>query len=83
MASDGTWVFVLGGESSETALGDETAHIYVFDTSTYFVFVISFEQLWGANRGGREGGEDCIEEQGYGFNMCGEIGGQAIIRDIN
>jgi hypothetical protein len=47
MASDGTRVFVLGGISSAIAQGDEnheTALIHVLDTSTYFVFVISFGQ---------------------------------------
>jgi hypothetical protein len=37
MASDGAWVYVLGGESSVTAQGDKTALIYVFNTSTLFL----------------------------------------------
>jgi hypothetical protein len=43
MASDGTRVFVLGGELSEIVQGDETALIHVMDTSTLRL-VISFGQ---------------------------------------
>ncbi|KAN0116220.1 hypothetical protein V8E52_006045 [Russula decolorans] len=41
LASDGRRVFVLGGELS---LLDEDKLIHVLDTSTYFLFVISFAQ---------------------------------------
>jgi chromosome segregation ATPase len=44
MASDGTRVFVLGGHLS-SAEGDE---IHVLDTSTYFLFVISFVEFENA-----------------------------------
>jgi hypothetical protein len=44
MASDGTRVFVLGGELSPGAQVDEAKFIHVFDTSKYFLFVISFGQ---------------------------------------
>jgi hypothetical protein len=43
MASDGTRVFVLGGYSGR-AWSDKISLIYVFDTSMYFRFVISFGQ---------------------------------------
>ena len=44
MACDGTRVFVLGGELSLGTQADETKLIHVFDTSMYFLFVISFGQ---------------------------------------
>ena len=44
VASDGRRVFVLGGELSPGAQGDETKLIHVLDTSMYFLFVISFGQ---------------------------------------
>jgi hypothetical protein len=44
MASDGTRVFVLGGVSLGFGQGDSTALIHVMDTSTYYLFVISFGQ---------------------------------------
>jgi hypothetical protein len=44
MASDGRRVFVLGGELSPDAQADEAKLIHVFDTSMYFLFVISFPQ---------------------------------------
>jgi hypothetical protein len=44
MASDGTRVFVLGGISSAITRGYKTAFIHVLDTSTDFLFVISFGQ---------------------------------------
>jgi hypothetical protein len=44
MASDGTRVFILGGISSLGAQVDEITITHVFDTSTYLLFVISFEQ---------------------------------------
>lgn len=37
MASHGTWVFLLGGESSADPQADETMLIYVLDTSSYFL----------------------------------------------
>ena len=42
MASDGTRVFVLGGDLSKPR--DEVSLIHVFDTSMYFRFVISSGQ---------------------------------------
>jgi hypothetical protein len=44
MVCDGARVFVLGGKLSPGAQADETYLIHVFDTSMYFLFVISFEQ---------------------------------------
>ncbi len=41
MASDGTRVFVLGGDFPADTQA-ETEHIHVLDTSMYFLFVISF-----------------------------------------
>ena len=46
MASDGTHIFLLGGEYSKLsphAKANESRLIYVLDTSMYF-FVISFGQ---------------------------------------
>jgi hypothetical protein len=43
MASDGTRVFVLGG-NLKGARADEISLIHGFDTSMYFRFVISFGQ---------------------------------------
>ncbi len=45
MASNGTRILVLGGESSGGAQADEAALIHVLDTSTYFPFVILLDGL--------------------------------------
>ncbi len=45
MASDGTRVFVLGGESSVGAQADETQPIYVLDTSMYFFWSSRLDSL--------------------------------------
>ena len=42
MASDGRRVFVLGGALSPGSQVDDAKLIHVLDTSTYFLFVISF-----------------------------------------
>jgi hypothetical protein len=44
MASEGTRVFVIGGNSSAGARGDESTLIHVLETSTFFLFVMSFVQ---------------------------------------
>ena len=44
MASDGTRVFLLGGNLSPGAQVDKAKPIHVLDTSTYFLFIISFGQ---------------------------------------
>jgi hypothetical protein len=46
MASDGSRVFVLGGQLSD--ITDETTFIHILDTSTYFLFVISFVEFENA-----------------------------------
>ena len=46
MASNGTRVFVLGGESSAGAQADETALIHVLDTSMYLFYYF----LWAASK---------------------------------
>ena len=43
MASDGTRVFVLGGHL-DSAQPDEVSLVHVFDTSMYFLSVISSRQ---------------------------------------
>ncbi|KAF8492379.1 hypothetical protein F5888DRAFT_910078 [Russula emetica] len=50
MASDGTRVFVLGGELSPGAQVDEAKLIHVLDTSMYFLFVIPFGQSSSLNQ---------------------------------
>ncbi len=44
MASHGTRIFVVGGESSGSTEKDQTELIKVLDTSAHFLFVISFGQ---------------------------------------
>jgi hypothetical protein len=44
MACDGRRVFVFGGGLLRDVPEDETKLIHVFDTSMYFLFVISFGQ---------------------------------------
>jgi hypothetical protein len=45
MASNGTRIFVLGGESSAGAQADEAALIHVLDTSTHFYFYLFLGSL--------------------------------------
>jgi N-acetylneuraminic acid mutarotase len=42
MASNGTRVFVLGGESSAGTQADETALLHVLDTSMCFILFFHF-----------------------------------------
>ena len=51
MASHGTRVFVLGGESSAGPQADETMLIHVLDTSTYFLLSFHSDSLQGRNTG--------------------------------
>jgi hypothetical protein len=44
MASHGTRVFVLGGESSADPQADETMLIHVLDTSTYFLLSLHLDK---------------------------------------
>lgn len=50
MASNGTRVFVLGGESSAGAQTEENALIHVLDTSMCFIFFFRF--IWTASESG-------------------------------
>jgi hypothetical protein len=49
MASHGTRVFVLGGESSAGPQADEAMLIHVLDTSTYFLLSFHLDSLQSRN----------------------------------